>query len=142
MRAATLLGLMAASVGCTSTGQSQPAKSDFDRLQGTWQLESGERNGEQVSTDVAKNVTLTFAGSSLKTKKADSVSEATFALHPESNPKGFDLDMDGSPGLGIYKIEGSSLTILHGEVGDPRPANFDAVKGGNLTLLVLEKTSD
>jgi hypothetical protein len=57
-------------------------------------------------------------------------------------PKGTDIDMNGRLGLGIYKLEGRMLTVLHGEIEEPRPADFDALKSGNLTMLVLRKESD
>jgi uncharacterized protein (TIGR03067 family) len=112
---------------------------DSGRIQGTWRLQSGERNGERFTEDVVKHVTLTFKDNVLKTKKSNDVTEAIFTLHPEMNPKGIDLEMDGNVGLGIYKIEGDLLTIVHGEVEEPRPAGFDAIKSGNLTMLVLRK---
>jgi uncharacterized protein (TIGR03067 family) len=106
-------------------------------IQGTWALVSGERHGEEFAVETLKNVTLTFVGDVLKTKKNTDVTEAKFTLHPETNPKGMDLNMDGNIGLGIYKLEGNMLTILHGEIEEARPADFNAVKNGNLTLLIL-----
>jgi uncharacterized protein (TIGR03067 family) len=119
-----------------------PVISDKERIQGTWQLVSGERHGEEFSDELVKNVSLIFAGELLKTKNGSEVTEAKFALHPHSNPKGIDLDMDGSPGLGIYQLDGETLKILHGEIEQPRPAGFDAVKNGDLTLLVLRKQTE
>jgi uncharacterized protein (TIGR03067 family) len=117
-----------------------PTVSDLQWLQGEWQLVSGERHGQAFPDEILKQVRLTFAGNVLKTTKPDSVTEATVTLHPELDPKGIDIDMDGSPGLGIYKLEDNTLTILHGEIEEPRPKNFEAVKSGTLTLLVLRKT--
>src|SRR5262245_45482431 len=82
-----------------------PVVNDLERLQGEWQLVSGERHGQVFPEDVLKHVRLTFAGNILKTTKPDSVTEATVTLHPELDPKGIDVDMEGSPGLGIYKLE-------------------------------------
>jgi uncharacterized protein (TIGR03067 family) len=112
---------------------------DIDRIQGDWKLVSGERNGTALAPDAVKEVQLIFSGSRLTTKKSEQATDATFVLYPEAAPKGIDLDMDGSVGLGIYKLEGDSLSILHGEIEQPRPKNFDAVKDGNLTLLVLRR---
>ena len=92
---------------------------DMDRIQGTWALISGERHGDQFTDGIVKNVKLTFFGATLKTHKQNDVTEATFTLHPETNPKGIDLNMDGSLGLGIYTLDGNTLTILHGEVEEP-----------------------
>jgi uncharacterized protein (TIGR03067 family) len=134
-----MLLLISTNVQCNRSTEKATAVNDFERIQGTWALISGERNSEKFSEEVTKNVRLTFAGDALKTHKGDDVTEATFTLHPKMNPKGIDIDMDGSVGLGIYKLEGDALTILHGEVDQPRPADFDAVKNGDLTMLVLRK---
>ena len=92
---------------------------------------------KKFPAEAIKNVKLTFAGNVLKTTKPDGETEATFVLHPEMDPKGIDLDMEGNLGLGIYKLDGDSLSILHGEIEEPRPKEFGAVKDGALTLLVL-----
>jgi uncharacterized protein (TIGR03067 family) len=134
-----VLFFVCTNVRCNRSKPEATAMNDFERIQGSWALVSGERHGERFTTEVTKDVKLTFAGDALRTHKGDDVSEATFALHPEMNPKGIDLNMDGGVGLGIYKLEGQKLTVLHGEVDQPRPADFDAVEGGDLTLLVLEK---
>jgi uncharacterized protein (TIGR03067 family) len=113
---------------------------DIDRIQGKWVLIAGERHGKPFTDETIKDVTLTFDGNVLKTAKAEGTTEAIFTLHPETNPKGIDLDM-GSLGLGIYKLEEDKLTILHGEIEEPRPKDFEEIKGGTLTLLVLRKAS-
>src|SRR4051812_9054140 len=127
-------------LGCRQ--HERPTMNDLDKVQGKWLLISGERHGTIFSDQTIKTVTLTFDGNVLKTAKPDGVSEATFTLHPETNPKGIDLNMNGSLGLGIYKFEEGMLTILHGEIEEPRPANFDEIKRGTLTLLRLRKPSE
>jgi uncharacterized protein (TIGR03067 family) len=134
-----MLLLVCTNVQCNRPKQEAPAMNDFDRIQGTWTLISGERHGEKFTDEATKKVKLSFVGNALKTQKGDDLTEGTFTLHPKMNPKGIDLDMDGNVGLGIYKLEGETLTILHGEIDEPRPADFDAVKSGNLTMLVLRK---
>ena len=115
---------------------------DTQRIQGEWSLISGERHGQKFPAEAIKNVKLTFAGNVLRTTKPDGETEATFVLHPELDPKGIDLDMEGNLGLGIYKLDGNSLSILHGEIEQPRPKDFGAIKDGTLTLLVLRKSSE
>jgi len=139
MRVVVVLLILCTNVQCNSAKQATPMIQDSDKIQGTWQLVSGERNGETFTDAVTKDVKLIFAGNGLKTKKSSGVTEATFTLHPEMNPKGIDLNMDGNVGYGIYKLEGDSLTIVHGEVDEPRPAGFDDIKSGRLTMLVLRK---
>jgi uncharacterized protein (TIGR03067 family) len=134
--------VLSASASCGCQEQKQPALTHQDRIQGRWALVSGERHGEKFAPEAISGVRLVFAGNVLRTEKPGEVTEATFTLHPETSPKGIDIDMDGSLGLGIYRLEGDRLAILHGEVGDPRPADFDAVKGGALTLLNLRRAEN
>jgi uncharacterized protein (TIGR03067 family) len=141
MRAITALLVLSTSIQCGCQQSDRPAMKDIDRIQGEWALVGGERHGKTFAEETIKSVTLTFDGGVLKTAKADGITEATFTLHPETNPKGIDLDMDGNLGLGIYKLEEDTLTILHGEIEEPRPKDFEEIKGGTLTLLVLRKAS-
>jgi len=141
MRAATASLLIGVSVLCGCQERKKPALTDLDMIQGDWALVSGERHGETFGLDIVKEVRLVVTENRLTTKKADGSTEATFELHPETQPKGIDLNMDGSVGLGIYRLEADSLSILHGEIEEPRPRDFDAVKDGNLTLLVLRRVS-
>jgi uncharacterized protein (TIGR03067 family) len=115
---------------------------DTHRIQGEWSLIAGERHGEMFSAEAINNVTLTFSGNVLRTSKPDGETEATFVLHPETDPKGIDLDMEGNVGLGIYKLDGDSLSILHGEIEQPRPKDFSAITDGTLTLLELRKSRE
>lgn len=112
---------------------------DHDSLQGRWALVSGERHRKPFSDEVLKRVTLEFKDDTLSTKNGDHVTKAGFKLRSDASPKGIDLDMDGNLGLGIYKLEGDTLTILHGEVGDDRPSGFDPKQTPRATLLVLKR---
>ena len=135
-----MLLVVATNIQCNGSEQVVKASNDFEKIQGTWKLVSGERHGEKFTAETIQTVKLTFAGDALRTQKGGDASEATFTLHSEMDPKGIDLNMDGSLGLGIYKLEGTTLTILHGEVDQPRPTDFGAVESGELTMLVLQKS--
>jgi uncharacterized protein (TIGR03067 family) len=118
----------------------EPAMKDHEKIQGTWALVSGERHGKAFSDEVVKGVKLEFSKDALSTHNKDNVSKAKFKLHPDTTPKGIDLDMDGSVGVGIYKLDGDTLTILHGEVDEKRPTEFDPKQAPRLTLLVLKRS--
>jgi uncharacterized protein (TIGR03067 family) len=113
--------------------------SDQEKVQGTWAMVSGDRNGKPLPDEVIKHVQLIFAGDKLTTKHKDRATDAKFKLRPEPTPKEIDLDLDGSVGRGIYDLEGDNLKILHGEVGNPRPTTFDVKEPSGLTLLVLKR---
>jgi uncharacterized protein (TIGR03067 family) len=111
---------------------------DQENIQGTWALASGERNGKALPAEVVQQVKLIFAGDKLTTKHKDRKTEATFKLDSNKTPKEIDLDMDGNVGKGIYELDGDSLKIVHGEVGDARPKDFPGA-GAGLTVLVLKR---
>ncbi len=112
---------------------------DQERIQGTWRLVSGERQGRSLPDDAVRDVSLIFVGDALTTKTRGRETEARFELIPGTEPKGIDLDMAGAVGLGIYLLDGDDLKVAHGEVGDPRPSGFGAEEGGPSTTLVLRR---
>jgi uncharacterized protein (TIGR03067 family) len=111
---------------------------DQERIQGTWALVSGERSGNPLPDQVTQHIKLIFAGDKLITQHKDRKTEATFRLDANKTPKEIDLDMGGSVGRGIYQLDGDSLKIVHGEVGDARPKDFPKA-GSGLTVLVLNR---
>jgi uncharacterized protein (TIGR03067 family) len=114
------------------------AMGDQEKIQGTWALVSGERNGKPLQDQVIQHIKLIFAGDKLTTQHKDRKTEASFNLDANKTPKEIDLDMDGSVGKGIYQLDGDSLKIVHGEVGDARPKDFPKA-GSGLTVLVLKR---
>src|SRR4051794_14473659 len=82
-------------------GDEEPNMTDEQKIQGTWQLVAGERHGKAFADEIAKNVTLTFAGDVLTTKNKDRANDAKFRLRPEATPKAIDLIMEGNVGEGI-----------------------------------------
>lgn len=111
---------------------------DNDRIQGSWALVAGQRTGKSFPAEVVQHVHLIFAGNRLTTQNRDRKTEAAFTLDSSKTPHEIDLDMGGSVGKGIYDLAGDTLTIAHGEVGDPRPTDFPQGEA-NLTVLVLKR---
>ena len=124
-------------LGADKTKEKQPM-GDQEKVQGTWALVSGERNGRPLPAEVIQHIQLIFAGDKLATKHKDRKTEATFKLDSNKTPKEIDLEMEGNVGKGIYQLDGDTLKIVHGEVGDARPKDFPKA-GSGLTFLVLKR---
>jgi uncharacterized protein (TIGR03067 family) len=124
-------------LAANKTEEQQPM-GDQEKVQGTWALVSGERNGRALPDEVIRHVKLIFADDKLTTQNRDRKTEAVFKLDSDKDPKEIDLDMEGSVGKGIYQLDGDSLRIVHGEVGDARPRDFPEA-GSGLTVLVLKR---
>jgi uncharacterized protein (TIGR03067 family) len=111
---------------------------DQEKIQGTWALVAGERNGKPLPDEVVTQVKLIFSGKELTTKNKDRQTESTFKLDPNKNPKEIDVGMEGNVGKGIYRLDADTLKIVHGEVGEARPNEFPKA-GSGLTVLVLKR---
>jgi uncharacterized protein (TIGR03067 family) len=129
--------LLAADQAADQAGEKRPM-TDHERIQGTWELLSGERNSKPLPDEIVKQVTLVFSGNELTTKTKDRSTKATFKLDPGKEPKEIDLHMDGNVGKGIYHLEKDGLKIAHGEVDEPRPSQFPK-SGSGLTVLILKR---
>src|SRR5262245_31934843 len=105
-------------------------KTDQKKIQGKWKIESGMKGGKPLPDEIVKSGIVEFDGNKIKsTAKVDGkeqTHEMTFKLDPTKKPKAIDVDMNGKPGLGIYKLDGNTLTICHGEDDDPRPTEFES----------------
>jgi uncharacterized protein (TIGR03067 family) len=111
---------------------------DQEKIQGTWALVSGEYNGKPLPDEVVQHVQLIFAGEKLTTKNKNRQTEATFWLNPNRAPKEIDVYMEGNVGKGIYRLDGDTLKIAHGEVGSDRPKEFPKA-GSGVTILVVRR---
>jgi uncharacterized protein (TIGR03067 family) len=122
----------------TKTPQEQ-AMSDQNSIQGQWKLISGERSGKPLPENVAAGARLVFDGNKITTTVRGNATTFGVLLHPDRAPKAIDLDMNGTLGEGIYKLDGDTLTIVHTESGEPRPTKFATETGTPTTLMVLER---
>ena len=114
-------------------------KSDQDKIQGKWKIESGMRGGKAIP-DERKNVTIEFTKDKMKgTEGEKQAFEMTYKLDPSKKPKAIDVDIMDKKGLGIYSLEGDTLKICHSEVGEERPTEFESKEGSNVTLVVLKR---
>jgi uncharacterized protein (TIGR03067 family) len=139
MRMVLLLALPCSLWVADGRAADKPARSDKEKIQGTWVLVSGENGGKPVSPEAAKNMSVVFAGDKLTMKNKDRTTKATFKLNPGKKPKEIDVDFDGKVGKGIYELEGDTLKVAHGELGDARPKAFPSEKGSKLTVMVFKR---
>ena len=119
--------------------EDKPAKGDKEKLQGTWAVVSGERNGKPIPEETVKNAKLVFAADKMTIHNKDRKTEGTFKLSPDKKPKQIDVDMDGRLAKGIYQLDGDTLKIAHGDTGGPRPKEFSAKEGSGVTVVVLKR---
>ncbi len=129
------VGLLVVAAGA----EDKSAQGDKDKLQGTWALVSGEHDGQPIPAESAKTIKLVFAGDKVTLHVNEQKNEGTFKLAPDKKPKEIDLDMESGAVKGIYQLDGDTLKIAHGKVGDPRPKELPKKEGSGLTFATLKR---
>jgi uncharacterized protein (TIGR03067 family) len=111
-----------------------------DPLLGTWIVQEAEFMGKKSPPGEAGKMRLAFHKDKVTwhfdTPDGPKSFDGTYKVDSKKNPKEIDLSQPNNPktvALGIYKIEGKTLTIL---MGPERPKNFEDAA---LAKLVLQK---
>jgi uncharacterized protein (TIGR03067 family) len=124
------------------------AAKDLKQFQGTWALQSVEANGMMIDAEALKKagheITLTVKEDkvTLKLKRGDVV--GTIKLDPSKKPKAYGskgTDPEGKTheAVGIYKIEGDTLTVCYVAAGKDRPTDFKADAGSEAVVQVFKR---
>ena len=104
-------------------------KKEIDLLRGTWTV---------MGADDLKRSFVIYGDESFEINLGGAHVNGTRKIDPGKKPKQITLTPDGSekPLLGIYKVEGDTLTLCFGE---KRPTAFKAKEGTSQTLWVLKR---
>jgi uncharacterized protein (TIGR03067 family) len=137
MKTRWLLAVVCVVVVSALRAEDKPASGDQEKIQGSWVIESVLHSGRPVPE--AKDHAVVFEGNKMKTKRGDQEVSMAFKLDASQTPKAIDVDMGGQNGKGIYELKGDTLKIAHGELGDPRPKDFESKEGSKASVIVLKR---
>ena len=115
MRLHVMMAVAAGLLIAADAPKDQSAKSDLNRLQGTWTLISAVRDGKPMAEDEAKRTTIVFTGDRFRFPRetADATSQrGTFRIDPTKRPRQMDATSpEGEVALGIYEVEGDDYRV-------------------------------
>ncbi|VTR93232.1 Uncharacterized protein OS=Pedosphaera parvula (strain Ellin514) GN=Cflav_PD2062 PE=4 SV=1 [Gemmata massiliana] len=120
-------------------------KDDKKAAQGTWEYETLEWNGKKIPFNQIKMTTVTFDGDKFAIKIGDKVtSSGTHKFDSTKSPKTFDATVTDGEGrgttmLGIYKLEGDSLTGCINLTGRERPTEFKTTENSETVLMTAKR---
>jgi uncharacterized protein (TIGR03067 family) len=136
-----LLGVVLLLFAALTPGQE--TNKELEALQGEWKIVSIEPRLEPETS-----YTITIKGELWTIKAPDILGNAaaktTIKIDPSKNPKTIDLltkigDKERPPQLGIYKLEGNTLTVCQTRGKADRPTEFKSTD--RHMLIVLKRTS-
>jgi uncharacterized protein (TIGR03067 family) len=102
---------------------------ELDKLQGDWVAAALEVRGQKLPEETVKQYKLTIKGNQWTVSSNMKEDKITFKLDPSKDPKAIDLTYVGPLGkesnwLGIYKLEGDTLTMIRVPGILERPKEF------------------
>jgi uncharacterized protein (TIGR03067 family) len=132
-------------LGADAPKEDEVAK-ELKQFQGTWTLDSVELNGMKVDADTVKKHGITMIVKedkfTLKLRRGDL--EGTLKLDATKKPRAYDAKATDPEGkthesVGIYKIEGDTLTVCYVATGKDRPTEFKADAGSEAGVQVFKR---
>jgi uncharacterized protein (TIGR03067 family) len=149
MKSKVLLGL--ALSGLTALPVVAGDAAGVGKLDGTWLAVSFEKGGKKAPKEVLEKsqIVLHLRGNKYKAMAQGEEQETgTFKLDPDKKPATIDLMIAGGRDkdklqLGIYRLEGETLTLCLGRPGvKERPTAFTAEEGGDFFVFVLKRKKE
>jgi len=130
-----------------ATGQSarEALQEELARLEGEWSLVSGVRDGQALPADFVKTGRRLVEGNETTVLFGKQVYlKAAFALGIASTPKTIDYivtagDGRGETQLGVYALEGDTVTYCLAAAGQPRPTGLALAPGAGGVVTVWKR---
>lgn len=126
------------------------AMQDKTALQGLWQAEKLESNGEAAPAAATKAFRIRIEGNELVFNPSAENRKHTFSIDPAAEPKAMNLTPADGPGKGqnlpcaIYKLDDNKLVLCIAKAGkaDKRPSKFATTAGDGIALITLKRVEE
>jgi len=124
----------------TQTGDDKELK----QLEGTYEMVSGDENGQKLPEKVVKASSLVMAGNKHTVKVGNETIIGTHKINSSKTPKEMDATdtegpLKGKTYVGIYKLEKDIFTVYFSAPGKDRPKDFTTKTGPGEILHVWKK---
>jgi len=119
-------------------------KDELKKLEGTYTMVSGEKDGKNVAEQTIKIAKLVLKGDQHDVKIGDDTFKGTHKVDPSKKPKTIDAtDTDGpfkgKTVYGIYELDGDTFKVCFAKPGEDRPKEFSTKSGTGHMLHVWKR---
>lgn len=120
-------------------------KQELARLQGGWQIESMQEDGEQTAAENLKGRSFFFGRDTFLFRRPDNLIQiGRLELNPSKTIKTVNATImrgpqKGETMLGIYAVEGDLLKVCFHVPGEERPKEFTAPAGSGRLLMTCKR---
>jgi len=119
-------------------------KDELKKLEGTWTMVSGEKDGKNVAEQTIKTAKLVIKGDQHDFRIGDETFKGTLKVDPSKKPKTIDATdtegpFKGKTLLGIYELDGDNFKVCFAKPGEDRPKEFSTKSGTGHILYVWKK---
>jgi uncharacterized protein (TIGR03067 family) len=133
MRRTFVVGLAIVLAGFSVAEDKKEAALDVAKLEGTWEIKSGEKSGQKISDEGLKSKPK-ITKDKLVMGEGDMVFEFKITIDAKAKPATIDMEMTKSPfgagmkAKGIIALEGDELKLCYNPTDGDRPTKFDGAK--------------
>jgi uncharacterized protein (TIGR03067 family) len=139
------LGMIVAALGTGERREEQPA--DGAAIQGPWEVVAVTEAGKDAPDRRGSWFTFTKDTLTMRPKEKKEAPEGLsvkYKLDPAAQPKAIDTTHELDPGkpivqLGVYLLEGDTLTLCFEAAGKPRPTAIASQPGDTRNVFVLKR---
>jgi uncharacterized protein (TIGR03067 family) len=119
-------------------------KDELKKLEGTWTMASGEKDGKALAEQAIKGAKLVFKGDQHDVKVGDDIFKGTHKVDPSKKPKTIDATdsegpFKGKTVHGIYEVDGDTFKVCFAAPGKDRPKEFSTKSGTGHILHVWKR---
>ena len=146
MIAALGVAVVALVVRALIAADAEDAKKDLDKLQGTWVLVAGERDGKKFTEEEVKKTKLFIKGETFRIPESSVATseDGIIKIDPSKKPKEMDSTTGSGPDTGkiwqgIYKLHGDTYKVCFAPPGKERPKEFSSKAGSGHLLQVWKR---
>jgi uncharacterized protein (TIGR03067 family) len=143
------MAVVALAVGALIAANAEDAKMDLDKLQGTWVLVAGKRDGKEFTEEEIKKTKLFIKGETFRIPESSVATseDGTIKIDPSKKPKEMNATTGSGPDQGktwqgIYELDVDTYKVCFAPPGKDRPTELSSKVGSGHLLQVWKREKE